>query len=121
MLAIFINRVRIFQEGQTEKISKINNEMNDTNRSMIGYMQFIFGPGVGKDIRLFNLSRYFADNIKSLGSTEKSGKQYMSLAKEVVKSPLLTNIGRNIFLAFIYIYSIYKSIKYKLTVGKLLF
>ena len=105
------------QAKQNERVSDLNNQVNQANGSAFAYMQFISNYHFGKEIRIFDLGDYLCNFFENLWTSSIGYKLMQKLGKEKAKIPCVTVFCNELLNIFIYVLAIGKAFIQEITVG----
>lgn len=105
------------QSLQNIRVSKLNDEVNQTNGSAFAYMQFISNYHFGKDIRVNGLKNYLCGFFDNLWTSSIGHTLWQKLGKEKAKIPCVAVVCNEILNIFIYALAIGKAYAKEISVG----
>lgn len=105
------------QSVQNIRVSKLNDEVNQTNGSAFAYMQFISNYHFGKDIRVNGLKDYLCGFFDGLWTSSIGYTLWQKLGKEKAKIPCITVVCNGFLNIFIYMLAIGKACAKEISVG----
>lgn len=105
------------QSLQNIRVSKLNDEVNQTNGSAFAYMQFISNYHFGKDIRVNGLKNYLCGFFDNLWTSSIGYTLWQKLGKEKAKIPCVTVVCNEVLNIFIYALAIGKAYAKEISIG----